>query len=95
MLCCALGKSCVAGLADDSMGSVLHKLTSVLQNKQQSKLGHNQSIDVTSVAMEFTENPCQPSPKSLVWLLSTFSTSPSKTTIQVAIDGNLGHPHYS
>jgi hypothetical protein len=29
--------------------------------------------------------------KSLVWLLSTFSTSPSKTTIQTATDGNLGH----
>jgi hypothetical protein len=31
--------------------------------------------------------------KSLVWLLSTFPTSPSKTTIQIAIDGNRGHPH--
>jgi hypothetical protein len=27
--------------------------------------------------------------KSLIWLIMTFSTSPSKTTIQIAIDSNL------
>jgi hypothetical protein len=64
----------------------------------------NQSINVTSVAIKFIEISCQPFTdhrdfmpaihrKSLVWLLSTYSTSPSKTTIQIAIDGNLGHPH--
>jgi hypothetical protein len=31
--------------------------------------------------------------KSLVWLILTFSTSPSKTTIQIAIHGELQHPH--
>jgi hypothetical protein len=31
--------------------------------------------------------------KSLVWLILTFSTSPSKTTIQIAINSKLGHPH--
>jgi hypothetical protein len=32
--------------------------------------------------------------KSLVWLLLTLSTNnPSKTTIQIAIDGNVKHPH--
>jgi hypothetical protein len=33
------------------------------------------------------------SQETLVWLLLNFSTSPSKTTIQIAIDSNLGHPH--
>jgi hypothetical protein len=31
--------------------------------------------------------------KALVWLLLTFSTSPSKTTIQIAIDSNPEHLH--
>jgi hypothetical protein len=31
--------------------------------------------------------------KLLVWLLLTCSTSPSKTTMQIAIDGSLAHPH--
>jgi hypothetical protein len=33
--------------------------------------------------------------KSLVWLILTFSTSPSKTTIQIAIDSNLDTRIYS
>jgi hypothetical protein len=33
--------------------------------------------------------------KSLIWLILTFSTSPSKTTIQIAIDSNLDTRIYS
>jgi hypothetical protein len=33
--------------------------------------------------------------KLLVWLILTFSTSPSKTTIQIAIDSNLDTRIYS
>jgi hypothetical protein len=55
----------------------------------------NKSINVTSVAIKFVEDSMPAiHQKSLVWLLLTFfTTSPSKTTIQIAADGNSGHPH--
>jgi hypothetical protein len=45
--------------------------------------------------MKVIENSCQPFTKnhSVSWLLLTFATSPSKNTIQIAIDGNFEHPH--
>jgi hypothetical protein len=55
--------------------------------------GFNKSINVAYVAMIFIENSCQPFIENHLFGLSTFSTSPSKTTIQIATDGNLGHPH--
>jgi hypothetical protein len=56
----------------------------------------NQSINVTYVAMKFI-GEFMPAihRKPLVWLILTFSTSPSKTTIQIAIDSNLDTRIYS
>jgi hypothetical protein len=53
----------------------------------------NQSM-LTSVAMKFIENSCQSFTKNHLFDdVLTVSTSPSMTTIQIAFDGELRHPH--
>jgi hypothetical protein len=52
----------------------------------------NQSINQCYICSnEFIKESCQPFTKNHLFVL-TFSTSPSATTTQIAIDGSLEHP---
>jgi hypothetical protein len=57
----------------------------------------NQSINQCYICSNEIHREFMPAihQKSLIWLILTFSSSPSKTTIQIAIDSNLDTHIYS
>jgi hypothetical protein len=74
-----------------------HISTRLSASTQQPSLPRHQSINQCYICSNEIYREFMPAihQRSLVWLILTFSTSPSKTTIQIAIDSNLDTRIYS